>query len=162
MSYPARAEGLVNRTTPAFYLFLVLLKSLRWYEGFRQIDRTWEEKPHTIHTPIVCFWSYMSLAGIQNVRDNGSCLWASKCKKANYWKSRVYIVNHCHVIVSKHTLYFARDKIKGADVVGSINHVTSLTNRFSKLISLPASTIFVSESSKSVSYFLEFSFITVI
>ena len=30
------------------------------------------------------------------------------------------------------------------DVVKSINHVTSLTNRFSKLIILPTSTIFVS------------------
>ena len=36
-----------------------------------------------------------------------------------------------------------RDKIKGADVVVSKNHVTFLTNRFSRLISLLTSTIFV-------------------
>ena len=64
------------------------------------------------------------------------------------------------MIGSQHTVYFARDKIKGADVVGSVNHVTSLTNRFPKLFSLPTSTIFVSETSDSGSYFLEFSCIT--
>ena len=37
----------------------------------------------------------------------------------------------------------ARDKIKGADVVVSTNHVTFQANRFSRLISLLASTIFV-------------------
>ena len=37
----------------------------------------------------------------------------------------------------------ARDKIKVADVVVSTNHVTFLTNRFPRLISLPTSTIFV-------------------
>ena len=37
----------------------------------------------------------------------------------------------------------AQDKIKGVDVVVSTNHVTFLTNRFSRLISLPTSTIFV-------------------
>ena len=36
------------------------------------------------------------------------------------------------------------DRIKGADVVVSTNHVTFLTNRFPGLISLPTSTIFVS------------------
>ena len=46
----------------------------------------------------------------------------------SYWKSRVYIANSCHMIGSKHTVYFALDKIKGADVVGNINHVTFLTN----------------------------------
>ena len=40
-----------------------------------------------------------------------------------------------------------RDKIKGDDVVMSTNHVTFLTNRFSRLISLPTSTIFVSGTS---------------
>ena len=88
------------------------------------------------------------------------CLWKSKCKRMCYWKSTVYIVNPCHLIGSKHTVYFARDKIKGADVVGSINHVTLLTNRFLKLISLPTSNIFVSGTNESVSYFLEFSCIT--
>ena len=66
------------------------------------------------------------------------------------------------VVGSKHTVYFARDKIKDADVVGSINHVTSLTNRFPKLISLLTSTILVSGASESLSFFLEFSCITVI
>ena len=61
------------------------------------------------------------------------------------------------MVGSKHTDYFAQDKIKDADVVGSINHVTSLTNRFPKLIGLPTSTIFVSGTSKTISYFLEIS-----
>ena len=72
------------------------------------------------------------------------------------------MVNPSHVIGSKHTVYFARDKIKSVDVVGSINHVTFMTNKFPKLISLPISTIFVSGASESVSYFLEFSCITAI
>ena len=55
-----------------------------------------------------------------------SCL----CKRISYWKSRVYMVNPCHVIGSKHTVYFAWYKIKGADVGGSIKHVTLLINRF--------------------------------
>ena len=41
----------------------------------------------------------------------------------------------------------ARDKIKVADVVVSTNHVTFMTNRFSRLISLPTSAIFVSGTS---------------
>ena len=49
-----------------------------------------------------------------------------------------------------------RDKVKGADVVLSTNHVIFLTNRFSKQISLPTSTIFVSGTCESVFYFLEF------
>ena len=73
----------------------------------------------------------------------------------SYWELRVYIANPCHAIGSKHTVYFARDKIKGASLVGSINHLTFLTNRFSKLISLLTFTIFVSGASKSVSYFQE-------
>ena len=117
---------------------------------------------HTIHTPIVCFWSYVSLADIQNVRENESCLWQSKWKRVSNWKSWVYIVKPCQVIGSKHTVYFVQDKIKGADIVGGINRVTSPTNRFSKIISLPTSIIFVSRTSESVSYFVEFSCITAI
>ena len=64
--------------------------------------------------------------------------------------------NPCYVINSKHTIYFVWDKIKGVDEVGSINHVTFLTIRFSKPISLPTSTIFVLETSDSVPYLLEF------
>ena len=41
----------------------------------------------------------------------------------------------------------ARDKIKVADVVVSTNHVTFLTNRFPRLISLLTSAIFVSGTS---------------
>ena len=88
--------------------------------------------------------------------------WKSKCKRVSYRKSWVYMAYPCHVIGSKHTVYFARDKINGADVVGSINHVTLLTNRFSKLISLPTSTIFVLRTSESVFYFFEFSCIAAI
>ena len=117
---------------------------------------------HTIHAPIVYFWSYVLLAGIQNVRENESCLWQSICKRESYWKPRVYIVKPCDVIGSKHTAYFAQDKIKGPDVFRSINHVTSLTNRFPKLFNLPTSTIFVSGTSESESHFLGFSCITAI
>ena len=60
------------------------------------------------------------------------------------------------MVGSKHTVYFAWDKIRGADIVGSINDMTFLNNRFSKLISLPIGT------SDSVSYFLEFSCFTAI
>ena len=74
----------------------------------------------------------------------------------------MYISKPCHAIGSKHTVYFTRDKIKDADIVGSINHVISLTNKFLKLISLPMSTIFVSGTRELVSYFQEFSCITVI
>ena len=41
----------------------------------------------------------------------------------------------------------AWDKIKVADIVVSTNHVTFLTNRFPRLISLPTSAIFVSGTS---------------
>ena len=41
----------------------------------------------------------------------------------------------------------AWDKIKVADVVVSTNHVTFLTNRIPRLISLPLSNIFVSGTS---------------
>ena len=122
--------------------------------GYKQNMR--RKKSHTVHMAIVCFWSCVSLAGIRNVRENESCLWKLKCKRASYWKFRVYIVKPCHVIGSKNTVYFAQDKIKGADVVGSINLVTFLTNRFPKLISLPTSTIFVSGTSESGSYFRNF------
>ena len=70
------------------------------------------------------------------------------------------MINPCHVIGSKHPVCFVQDKIKGVDVDGSINPVTFLTNRFSRLISLPMSTIFVLGTSEFVSYFLEFSCIS--
>ena len=90
------------------------------------------------------------------------CLLKSKCERMGYWKSWVYIANPCHVVGSKHTVYFAYNKIKGADVVESTNHVTFLTNGFSRRISLPTSTIFVSGTSESVSCFVELSGITAI
>ena len=98
--------------------------------AYRQYMR-WKNS-HTIHAPIVCFWSYVSLAGIQNLRENEICLWKSKCKRASYWESRVYISKPYHVIGSKHAVYFARDKIKGVDVVRGIDHETSLTKKVSK------------------------------
>ena len=70
-----------------------------------------------------------------------------------WWWWWWYIINPCHVVGSKHTVYFSWDKIKGADIVESINHMTFQTNRFSRLISLQTSTIFVSGTSESVSYF---------
>ena len=80
-----------------------------------------------------------------------SCLWKSKCKRLSYWKSRVFIANPYHVIGSKHHLFFTEQNQRC--IVGSINHMTFLTNRFLKL-SLPTSTIFVFGTSESVSYFL--------
>ena len=56
------------------------------------------------------------------------------------------------MISSKHTVYYAQDKI----VAESVNHVTLLTNRYPKLISLPTSIIFVSGTSESVSIFYNF------
>ena len=47
----------------------------------------------------------------------------------------------------------ARDKIKGADVVVSTNHVTFLTTKFPRLICLPTSTIFVSGTSGIIAIF---------
>ena len=41
----------------------------------------------------------------------------------------------------------ARDEVKVADVVVSTNHVTFLTNKFLRLISLPTYAIFVSGTS---------------
>ena len=41
----------------------------------------------------------------------------------------------------------ARDKIKVSDIVVSTSHMTFLTHRFSSLISLPTTTIFVSGTS---------------
>ena len=56
-----------------------------------------------------------------------SSCWKSKFKRMTYWKSRVYIANPSYVI-DPNTVYFAwTKKIKGADVVESINHVTFLT-----------------------------------
>ena len=116
-------------------------------------DRQAEHKKELDNYPCShsIFSRYVSLAGIQNMRvekENESCLCESKCKRVSYWKSRVYIVKPCHVISFKHTIYFVRDEIKGADIVGSIYHMTSLTNRFLKLISLPTSTILFWEQVK--------------
>ena len=116
-----------------------------------------KEKGRRVYTDPCCvYWAVFHQLG------KPSCLWKSKCKRMSFWKSWVYIIVPCHVVGSKHTVKFAWDKIKCTDIVDIINHVTFLTNRFSRLISLPTSTIFVSETSESVSYFLEFSCITAI
>ena len=102
-----------------------------------------------IRTPVTCIelcvtsWQSQAVSGSQNVRER-------------VIGSREYIW-----LIQTH-FYFARDNIKSADVVGSINHVTFLINRFSRLISLLTPTIFVSGTSELVSYFLEFSCITTI
>ena len=79
-----------------------------------------------------------------------------ECKRVSYRKSRVYKVKPYQLLGCKRTIYFARNKIKGTDIVRSTNNVTSLTNRFPKLISLPTSTVFVSGKSESGFYFLDF------
>ena len=55
---------------------------------------------------------------------------------------REFIDNPCHVVGPKN-----RDKIEVADVVVSTNHVFFPANKFTRLISLPTSTIFVSGTS---------------
>ena len=71
-----------------------------------------------------------------------SCLWKSK------WREWVLgIREYIYAILVMWSAPNARDKIKGADVVVGTNHVTFLTNRFSRLISLLTSTMFVSRKS---------------
>ena len=79
--------------------------------------------------------------------------WKSKCKRERVcvlslevkmdrmssWKTRAYVGNPCHAVGSK-----CAGQNQSADVVVSTNHVTFLTNRFPRLISLPTSAIFVS------------------
>ena len=62
------------------------------------------------------------------------------------------------MIGSKHIVYSARDKIIGTGIFGSTHHVTSMTNRLPKLISLPTSILFVSQTIESESYLPEFFF----
>ena len=59
-------------------------------------------------------------------KAKASCLWKLKCKREWVIVSREYI----WLILVMWSAPNARDKIKGADVVGSIDHVTFLTNRF--------------------------------
>ena len=84
----------------------------------------------------VTSWQSQSVSGNQNVRE-----WVIV--------SREYI----WLILVIWSAPNARDKIKVADVVGGTNHVTFLTNSFSRLTSLPMSAIFVSVTSESVSHF---------
>ena len=72
----------------------------------------------------------IAVSGSQNVRE-----WVLE--------SREYI----EAIFDMWSAPNAQDKIKGADVVVNTNHATFLTTSFSKLISLPSSTIFVSGTS---------------
>ena len=83
--------------------------------------------------------------------------WKSKRKRMSYWKSRVYMANPCQT-----RCLFCVWQNQRSNIVESINYVTFLNNRFLRLISLPTSTIFVSGTSESVSYFLEFFCITAI
>ena len=139
-------------------LFRGLTKCLRPCARLEQVQtkrQKRKEKGRRVYThPCYVYWTACHLLA------KPSCLWKSNCKRMSYWKTTVYMANPCHVIGSKRTVYFAQDKLKGADVVESINNMTFLTNSFSRLISLPTSTIFVSGTSESVSYFLEFSCIT--
>ena len=93
----------------------------------------------------VTSWQNQAVSGSQNIRD---CVTAS----------HVYI----WLTLVMWSAPNARDKIKVADVVESINHGIFLTNMFSKLTSLLTSIIFVSGTSESVYCFLEFSCITAI
>ena len=115
-----------------------------WNKSNRK-GRTGEKKvAEYILTHVVCIvlcvtiWQSQAVSGSQNVRQrvtaSRECIWLTLVMRS---------------------APNARDKIKGADVVVSINHVTFL-------IGLPTSTIFVSRTSESVSYLLEFSCITAI
>ena len=104
------------------------------------------KRSQSIYASMLRVLSYVSQAGKAKLS-----LEVKRQESVSYCKSWEYMANPYHVIGSK-----------CADVVESINHVTFLTNRFSRLISLPTSTIFVSGTSESVSYFLEFSCITAI
>ena len=70
------------------------------------------------------------------------CLCELKWKKMSSWKTIVYVSNPCHAVGSK-----IAGQNQVADVVVSTNHVTFLTNRFTSLISLPMSALFVSRTS---------------
>ena len=71
-------------------------------------------------------------------------------------KELLEVVSVYNYFLSCDRLQMHRIKSKDADVVESINQVTFLTNRFSKLISLSTSTMFVLGMSESISNFLEF------
>ena len=105
-----------------------------------------------IRTYVACIelcvtsWQSQAISGSQKVREGGRerecCLWKSKGKReGTVIVSREYI----WLILVMWSAPNARDKIKVADVFECINHVTFLTNRFSRLVSLPTSVIFVSE-----------------
>ena len=121
-----------------------------WNKSNRK-GRTGKKKVEEyIRTHIACIelcvtsWQSQAVSGSQNVRE-----WVIV--------SREYI----WLILIMWSAPNVRDKIKGADVVVSTNHLIFLTNRFSKLISLPTST-FVSRTSESVCYFPELSRTTAI
>ena len=57
----------------------------------------------------------MSLAGIQNVRENESCFWKLKCERMSYWKSRVYIVKptlSCDRLKTPFILHGTKSKVR--------------------------------------------------
>ena len=86
-------------------------------------------------------WQGQAVSGSWKWRERECYLCKSKCERVSSWKTRVNIDNPCQVAPN------ARDQIKGVDIVVSTNHVTFLTNRFPRLISLLTSTIFVSGTS---------------
>ena len=76
------------------------------------------------------------------------CLWKSKyvrvcCLLVKMGENEFLGNEYIEAILVMRSALNVRDKIKVADVVLSTNHVTFLTNRFPRLISLPTSTIFV-------------------
>ena len=117
-----------------------------------RIGRTGKKKvAEYICTHVACIemcvtsWQSQAVSGSQNVRERVIV-------------SREYI----WLILVMWSAPNVQDKIKGAEVVESINHVTFLANQFLKLIILTMFIIFVSGTSKSISYFLEFSCIPAI
>ena len=87
-------------------------------------------------------------AGKQNVRERESMCAVSVSHSLREWVlgRRKYIYIYIYILIMQ-SAPNARDKIKVADVVVSTNHMTFLTNRFPRLISLPTSAIFVSRTS---------------
>ena len=122
-----------------------------WNKSSRK-GRTGKEKvADYIRTHVACIelcvtsWQSQVVSGSQSVRE-----WVIVRRK--------YI---CQILVMW-SAPNARDELKGAVVAESINYVTFLTNRCSRLINIPPFTIFVSGTSESVSYILELPWTTAI
>ena len=142
-------------------LFQDLMKCLRLCTRLEHVQpkrqKEKEKVAEYIRTHVACIelcvtsWQSQATSGSQNARERVLSLEKVTASRDYTWLT--------FILWSSPN---ARDKIHGADVIGSINHVIFLINRFSRLVSLPTSAIFVLGTRESVSHFLEFSRITTI